>query len=392
MNGASVTTGFSIGNNSTVTVGGLITIGTFGRIHLSEGQTGSFLNVNGGLAMTGALLSQNSGAGPNTVRLSSDVTTFAAISPSNLGNSTDSDTFLELNGTRSFTIADGPAGLDFALSSVVRDSTSPVAVGALVKNGPGVMQIQGGSTGNSYTGGTFVNEGSLLLFKSVGVNAIPAGTLTIGDGVGGSKADQVIIRNSNQIADTADLVLASSGLLDLDTFNTSEAIGNLTGAAGSAITLGPTSTLTVNSTFSTTFSGIIGGGTFTKAGAGELTLDGALDVWTINANDGTLDLNANGNNAVVNVSNGATIVNIGVSQTLTALIIGDGATVVLDAVAPSPAAPFAEGFATDDAGAASAFGGEASTVAVVPEPGSVALLAFGALGLIGRRRRATRTA
>ncbi len=384
VNGALVATGFSIGNNSTVTVNGLISIGTFGRIHLSEGQAGGFLNVNGGLELTGALLSQNNGAGPNTVRLSSDVTTLASIHPSNLGNSTDSDTFVDLNGTRTFTIADGPAGMDFMLSSVVRNSTSPVAVGGLVKSGPGTMQLQGGGTANSYTGGTTVNEGALLLFKSVNVNAIPTGTLTIGDGIGGSKADQVIVRNSNQISDTADVVLASSGLLDLDTFNTSETIQNLTGAAGSAIALGPVSTLTVNSTATTTYSGEIVGSAITKAGAGELTLDGALNVWTIRVDAGTLNINSNATDATVNANS---TTNFGVSQNLTALNIGTVpfAPIVAD---DGMGAPFVADdgmfapFVADDGM------GDAASSAVVPEPGSIALLMVGALGFLGRRRRA----
>ena len=85
--------GLMIGNNSTLNVGGLLTIGTYGRVHLAEGATQAVLNVNGGLQLTGALLNQSSGPGPNIVRLSSDVTTLAAVIPSNIGNSTDSDTF-----------------------------------------------------------------------------------------------------------------------------------------------------------------------------------------------------------------------------------------------------------------------------------------------------------
>jgi hypothetical protein len=60
--------------------------------------------------------------------------------------------------------------------------------------------------------------------------------------------------------------------------------------------------------------------------------------------------------------------NIGVSQTLAALNIGAGATVVLGA-SPSP----------EESPAA---------VAAVPEPATVGLLLVGALGILARRRRA----
>ncbi|RYD83825.1 MAG: hypothetical protein EOP84_07200, partial [Verrucomicrobiaceae bacterium] len=273
-NFAGVSTGFTIGNNSTVTVGGLLRIGTFGRVHLAEGQAGSFLNVNGGLEMTGATLHQNNGAGANTVRLNSDVTTLASPSTSNIGNSTDSDTFLELGGTRAFNVADGGAGIDLSVSTVIRDGS---ALSTLVKNGDGVMQLQGGGTANSYTGGTTINAGSLILFKSTNVNAIPAGMVTIGDGNGGVRADQLIVRNSNQIADLAEVTLASSGLLDFAIFNTSETFASLAGAG--AVDLGPDTIVTINGDTDTVFSGSIkGGGSLVKNGNSALELAGVNDL------------------------------------------------------------------------------------------------------------------
>lgn len=179
----------------------------------------------------------------------------------------------------------------------------------------------------------------------------------------------MILRNSGQISDVTNVTLASDGLLDLDTFNTTDIIGNLTGVAGSAITLGPTSRLSATSTVNTTYSGDIIGGVFAKEGAAELTLNGILNATTIIANAGTLNVNSNANYATVNA---ASTLNFGVSQNLTALNIGAGPF-------------FAEGVAVAGFAAPAEAGVDSS--AVVPEPGALSLLVVGSLGLLGRRRR-----
>ena len=286
-------TGFTIGNNSTTTVGGLLNIGAFGRVHLAEGATAAVLNINGGLQLTGSSLTQNNGAGANIVRLSSDVVTNASSNPARIGASTDSDTFLELNGTRTFTSADGSAGLDLVLSTVIRDSTAPVAVGHLVKNGTGTMQIEGGGSANTYTGTTAVNEGSVVLFKTAGVNAIPAGALTIGDGTGGAKADKVIVRSSNQIADANNVTVASSGVLDLQSFGASETVASVSGDG--AVDLGSGSVFTVNGSTTETFSGVISGsGTLTRSGSGTTILSGSMNDVLASTVSGTAKLLVNG--------------------------------------------------------------------------------------------------
>jgi fibronectin-binding autotransporter adhesin len=299
-NFAGVTTGFTVGNNSTVNVGGVMRIGTYGRVHLSEGgDTGGFLNLNAALEMTGATLHQNSGTGPNTVRLGGDVTTFASSVSSNIGNSNDSDTFLDLNGTRTFTVADGTAAVDLVVSTVVRDGASP---SSFIKAGDGTVQIQGAGNHNTYSSGTFILSGSVVLFKSANFDAIPAGPVALGDGLGGVRADRVIVRNNQQIADAAQVAIASSGLLDLETFNTSETIGSLTGSGN--VDLGPNSTFTVNSSTSTDFSGgINGAGNFVKDGSGILKLNGTNQILggtVINGSGGLLVNGVLGGNTTLN--------------------------------------------------------------------------------------------
>jgi autotransporter-associated beta strand protein len=263
-----------IASSSTMQVNGLFRLDAFTRAVL--GASDAQLVLGGGLEMTGTTITQSSGAGLNIIRLLSNVQTFPAAAPANLGNSTDSDTFLELDGIRTFTIADGPAGLDFQISSVIRNNTAPANPGGLVKAGSGTMQLQGGGTANSYTGPTSVNEGTLVLFKNAGVNAINSTTITVGDGVGGARADRLVVRNSNQINDSAEVAVSSSGLFDLASFDASEAIAALSGAG--AVDLGPTSTLTLTGTANTVFSGSLrGGGAVSKTGTGAIELSGTSE-------------------------------------------------------------------------------------------------------------------
>jgi autotransporter-associated beta strand protein len=65
--------------------------------------------------------------------------------------------------------------LDLSVSSVIRDSTHRLPPAPLSRQVPGTMQLEGGGTSNSYSGTTTINEGTLVLFKSQNVDAIPAG-------------------------------------------------------------------------------------------------------------------------------------------------------------------------------------------------------------------------
>jgi hypothetical protein len=102
----------------------------------------------------------------------------------------------------------------------------------------------------------------------------------------------------------------------------------------------------------------------TKTGIGDVHLRGGQNYATLYANEGTTHLHTalGSGTSVLHVGAGAAV-KFTTSQTLAALTIGAGATVIFSSGAPSLAA------------------------AVVPEPGACALLALGTLGLAARRHR-----
>ncbi len=171
--------------------------------------------------------------------------------------------------------------------------------GNLIKNGTGTHTLAGTTTANTFSGLTTVNAGELDLNKTAGTLAI-GGNLTIGDGAGGANSDIVKLLQSNQIIDTAVvLVNGTSGKLDLN--NQSETIAVIadTGAVavnGSSVNLG-SGTLTFGDGTNRTFSGAItgAGGNLIKNGTGIQTLAGTTTANTFSGlttvNAGELDLN-----------------------------------------------------------------------------------------------------
>ncbi len=300
-----------------VIVNGRLTVNDFGQVTL--GANNSTLVVNGGLTMTGGRIQLNGDAAAGTiniVRLNSDVVATSSISQAaQLGNTNnDNETFLELNGSRAFDVADGPQGVDLAVSALIRNSTGAGAsAGGILKLGDGVMVLQGGSTANTFTDLTVVAQGTLDLFKGAGVNSIGIGGLQIGGGIGNAA---VRVRNNNQIADTANIHITAEGVLDMQSFNTSETIARLSGDNGARVLLGPSSNLTVSITSDATYDGNITGGgattALTKNGGGTWTLSGFNEFsGDTSVTAGTLSVTGVLSGSTTRVSSGATLAGTG---------------------------------------------------------------------------------
>jgi fibronectin-binding autotransporter adhesin len=300
----------ALGSSSTVS-GGVITSGPVG--------TGT-LALNGG-----TLRSNNTTARTlqNNLSLSGSITLGDAT---NNGLLTFDSTGLTTPSTVTLT-----GNTTLTLNSVVTINNAISGAFTLTKAGTATLTL-GGSVANTYSGLTTVNVGELDLNKTAGTNAI-AGNLTIGDGTGGAGADIVKLLASNQIADSSDVTINSSGVLSLNNF--SETIdGLISTSATASVTLG-SGTLTVgaNDMASATFAGVISGtGGLTKVGTGTQILSGvntysgattltngilrgvntgttdllnAFGTGTLNLNGGTLQLRANGSGSgpATNVTN-----------------------------------------------------------------------------------------
>ena len=306
---------------------------------------------------------------------------------------------ITLTGTRTITTTNtqltslnGPIGQDAAGRGIVKAGIRTLSIG--------------GSAANTFTGPATVNEGTLLLNKSGGVNAIAGSALIVGDGVGGSQVDVARLLTSNNIGNATPVTVNSSGLLDLNNFDdtipaltlnagvvfTGTGLLTVTGpidvlnSANSAIIDGHLSLgggvriVTVadgSGSFDLFIFASIASGSLTKAGAGTLAITGPQTYSTLLAQAGTTKLfTALGTGAsTVNVTptGASATVNFNTSQTLASLTIGNGGVVnVFDEPAPSPPEPFDE-FAS-------------SPAQPVPEPGSSALLLGVITALLARSR------
>src|SRR5439155_18294551 len=103
----------------------------------------------------------------------------AASSSASTGSAVIAGGFVQMGAaTRTFTVADGPAGVDLDISAEIKQQGGTVG---FIKAGAGTLRLEG-ATSNTYTGPTTVNAGTLELDKTAGV-AVPLAGLAINGGV-----------------------------------------------------------------------------------------------------------------------------------------------------------------------------------------------------------------
>lgn len=126
------------------------------------------------------------------------------------------------------------SGGTLTLSGVISGS------GGLTKSGSGTL-VYSGSSINTHSGTTHVKEGLLELNKA---GAVTAGSLVIGDGVGGDRADEVRETADNPLYSAATITINGSGLLNLNG-HSDTVTRNLTMNGNAAIETGTSATLSL---------------------------------------------------------------------------------------------------------------------------------------------------
>lgn len=199
------------------------------------------------------------------------------------------------NAGSSLTLSGNVTGAGFALNAGGAGNTtySGVISGtgtALTKTDGGTVTLAG-TAANTFTGAASIQDGTLVLAKTAGTNALGTTSVNIGDGVGSAASAVLRLDTANQIVDTAALVFASDGRLDLN--NLSETVGSIAGSGN--ILIGTGQLVTGGSNASTTFGGTVTGtGLLAKEGSGTLTISSNLGYGgSVALNAGTLQFNAN---------------------------------------------------------------------------------------------------
>jgi autotransporter-associated beta strand protein len=286
---------------------------------------------------------------------------------------------LNMKGNRTVTVNDNnlSAADHTVFSGVLADGDTTAR--NFTKAGLGTLVLSGG---NTYSGTTTVSAGTLAAAHATALGTTGANT-SVSNGatldVRATVAEPISITGTG---------VGGAGALITATANTGTVGGTVTLTGATSIGGAGTGILNIN--------GIVAAGanTLTTLGTGETTFGAAstlTSVASLAVTDGTTNVNSalgTAGNTAVNVSdlgNGTKLRFGSVSQTLTSLTIGAGATVVFTS-------GLASGSLTGDdgGGKAAGFGSPASSFgggATVPEPGTLGLLLVGALGMLNRRRR-----
>ena len=281
------------------------------------------------------------------------------------------------NGSNSKTLVIGGTGSATVLGALT--VTHPTLTPAVTKNGTGTWTLNASGHG----GTTQVTAGTLVAAHATSLGTIAQPTIVQNN----ATLDVRAALAAEPISVTGTGFGGLGALITAATFN-GTVIGTLTLTGNTSIGGAGTGILNINGIV------VAGANTLTTLGTGVTTFGAASDLTSLTnlvVTDGTTNVNSalgTAGNAVVTVSDSpVTKLRFGsVSQTLTSLTIGAGATVIFTSGAASGSLT-----GDDGGGKAAGFGSPASSFgggATVPEPGTLGLLLVGALGMLNRRRRA----
>lgn len=252
-------------------------------------SSGAALHLQGGVSLTeGNFTISGSGlGGAGVVRnISDDNTLNAAINigtAATIGSDAGTMTVVgdfNLNSTTLTVTGAGNTTLQGAVNH-----------GAVTMNSAGTLTFAG-SSGNGFSGGLAINQGTLQLDKTGSALAINGGAVAVGDGIGAASSANLVMLGSNQMALGTAVTINSDGRFALN--NQSQTLNTIAGTG--LIDLGTTGYLGLGvHSGSSTFSGSVAGtGTIEKLGSGTLTLGSDITFGgTFLLDGGTLALNGN---------------------------------------------------------------------------------------------------
>ncbi|MBB6488514.1 autotransporter domain-containing protein [Rhizobium lusitanum] len=382
----SLANGINVATGTTLTLGGSTALGLSGTISgggglIKNGAATTTLNgantYTGGTTINAGTLALGAGgslASMGAVNLASSGATF------DLSSATGAQSIGALNGVAGTNVNLGANALTLGGTAGGTFSGAIGGAGSLTLAGSGAQTLAGAST---YTGGTHLNSGSLVLGNSAAlgtgalnvnvsalldtsanvtlsntVNLAAGSTLTLGGSnaltlSGGIAGAAALVKNGaatttlngantytggttinagtlalgagGSLASMGAVSLASAGAtFDLSGASGAQTIGALSGVVGTNVNLGGNA-LTLAGSGNTTYSGAIGGvGSLTMAGSGTQTLTGASTYaggTTINA--GTLSVSSDAN---LGAASGALTFTGGVLATTGSFISGRSVT------------------------------------------------------------------
>ncbi len=182
---------------------------------------------------------------------------------------------------------------DFVASGQAYGSSS------ITKDGTGSLTLSG-TSGNSFSGGLNLNDGTVYLDKTDGTDALgSSGAINVGDNAGAANSARLELQGNNQISNSAGvLTINSDGQFSLASYT--ETLNQIAGTG--SLDLGTGSLNVGVNSGSSTFNGVISGsGDFAKSGSGTVTLGGSSAntyTGTTTVDAGTLALNKSSGNAI----------------------------------------------------------------------------------------------